>query len=772
MFKRIVYLLVSFTVLNAQSKCPDIKDLKQYNGHYYGITINTMSFDEAKKFAQSKGGYLAIPNSADENNFLKSIVGGRKGAYIGVYDPNYSSNYSYFKGQNKNPQRFVDIKGNKLSYSNWQSTQPDNLVEENDVYDGKQRVSPLGEHWAVVDGNSGKWWDDGNHFSRGKAKHYALIEFDKVPKCFDDLSSNVTGEFTNKKCSTKIWDNKTGNLETGAIFDCQTDSNGNTYCPSALSQCGQEWDYDDGYSLEKVGQVIDYTKKLESNTNKGTTTISKYEYFEDDDWNINRTYETNWYCSGIYRKDGKEEKVSYHSKKCIDNIILIDPRVFCTQNGGEITKYSQKAAGTGIWEIVECKKTMCTKIEYGIKIVQATSCLRASDDPSCNYDYISIKVKNGHPSYLKEYTHIDNPYSWYRRHNKNKPCNTNFCKNVEVLKNINGWKQIGTINEGFGDNIHTIGIFTKTTTYPCEDTNIAKCPQGYEETTGAETSKGECKKTLEYTYYNYLCNNSKNEQGFNYTPQNSGGDYNKTNTDLLEPCNSPIPPKNNCKREKFTCQANKDRPCSYVDNKWQCSPFPCFGGNDVIPEGDVVGANDRNNDGWNEDGMCNGQIYIFNAKDRRCRSWDTFFGLTGGGCCDKNKVVLGLIDCKEGEKILAKQNKAELCTNLGEYCSKKINLGFTKVCVQKSQGYCCFGSKLARVIHEQGRGQLGIEWGSAKSPNCRGFTIDEFQKLDFSKIDLNGTFDMPEVNQKDLTNKINSTVENFKNMLSTGNNKE
>jgi len=457
MLKKIVYLLIlAFTFLNAQSKCPSIKDLKQYNGHYYGITTNTMSFDEAKKFAQSKGGYLAIPNSASENNFLKSIVGGRKGAYIGVYDPNYSSIYSYFKGQKKNPQRFVDIKGNKLSYSNWQSTQPDNLVEEYDVYDGKQRVSPLGEHWVVIDGNSGKWWDDGNHFSRGNAKHYALIEFDKIPDCFEDLSSNVTGEFTNKKCSTQIWDNKTGNLETGAIFDCQTDSNGNTYCPSALAQCGQEWDYDDGYSLEKVGQVIDYVKKIESNTNKGKTTTSIYEYYYDD-WNINDTYEDEWFCSGIYRKDDKEEKVSFSSGKCIDNINTIDPKIFCTQNGGKITKYDQEVRSTSIWGIVECKKTMCTKVEYGIKILQVSSCPRASDDPPCNYDYLSIKVENGHPSYLKEYKHIDNPYSFYR-----KSCNTNFCKNVQVLKNINGWKQIGTINEGFGDDTNSINIITKS----------------------------------------------------------------------------------------------------------------------------------------------------------------------------------------------------------------------------------------------------------------------------------------------------------------------
>ena len=190
-----------------------------------------------------------------------------------------------------------------------------------------------------------------------------------------------------------------------------------------------------------------------------------------------------------------------------------------------------------------------------------------------------------------------------------------------------------------------------------------------------------------------------------------------------------------------------------------------MGGNDVTPEGTIEGTSDKNNNGWSEDGMCNGQIYIFNGKDRRCRSWDMFFGLVGGGCCDKDKVFMGLVGCKENEKMLAKQNKAELCTELGEYCSKKIKLGFAKICVQKSKGHCCFGSKLARFVHEQGRSQLGISWGTAENPQCRGFTPEEFQKLDFSKIDLTGAFDIPEINQTDLTNKINSTVTNFKNML-------
>jgi conjugal transfer mating pair stabilization protein TraN len=77
-----------------------------------------------------------------------------------------------------------------------------------------------------------------------------------------------------------------------------------------------------------------------------------------------------------------------------------------------------------------------------------------------------------------------------------------------------------------------------------------------------------------------------------------------------------------------------------------------------------------------------------------------------------------------------------MCHEVGSYCSSKI-LG---ICVQKARGHCCFNTKLGRIIQEQGRPQLksfnGLGWGTPKKPYCRGFTPEEFQALDFSKMDL------------------------------------
>lgn len=77
-----------------------------------------------------------------------------------------------------------------------------------------------------------------------------------------------------------------------------------------------------------------------------------------------------------------------------------------------------------------------------------------------------------------------------------------------------------------------------------------------------------------------------------------------------------------------------------------------------------------------------------------------------------------------------------MCHEVGTYCSSSV-LG---VCLQKARGHCCFNTKLGRIIQEQGRLQLqsfnANGWGTPQQPFCRGFTPEEFQALDFSKMDL------------------------------------
>ncbi|WP_043810306.1 conjugal transfer protein TraN [Rubrivivax gelatinosus] len=98
-------------------------------------------------------------------------------------------------------------------------------------------------------------------------------------------------------------------------------------------------------------------------------------------------------------------------------------------------------------------------------------------------------------------------------------------------------------------------------------------------------------------------------------------------------------------------------------------------------------------------------------------------------------VITDLMSCEPSEQQLGMHRQAGLSIYVGAYCSKKT----AGACVQESQVYCSYNSKLARILSEQGRKQINRPFapgGDAKKADCSGFTTDEFAALDFSKIDL------------------------------------
>jgi conjugal transfer mating pair stabilization protein TraN len=95
-----------------------------------------------------------------------------------------------------------------------------------------------------------------------------------------------------------------------------------------------------------------------------------------------------------------------------------------------------------------------------------------------------------------------------------------------------------------------------------------------------------------------------------------------------------------------------------------------------------------------------------------------------------------LSGCDQQDMEAGMMRGSGMCHEVGSWCSSK----FLGICLQKSVGNCCFNSKLGRIIQEQGRPQLksfsSNLWGTPQQPYCRGFTPEEFQALDFSKMDL------------------------------------
>lgn len=105
----------------------------------------------------------------------------------------------------------------------------------------------------------------------------------------------------------------------------------------------------------------------------------------------------------------------------------------------------------------------------------------------------------------------------------------------------------------------------------------------------------------------------------------------------------------------------------------------------------------------------------------------------------------------EEEKALPNRLNARLCIYVGEYCSKEVKILGATLCRTKKKTYCCFNSTLARIINSEGNKQLGRGMGNPENATCYGFTIDEFNRLDLSRMDLSEFV-------AEVTKKVNSTA--------------
>ncbi|NCG53656.1 type-F conjugative transfer system mating-pair stabilization protein TraN [Serratia fonticola] len=136
-------------------------------------------------------------------------------------------------------------------------------------------------------------------------------------------------------------------------------------------------------------------------------------------------------------------------------------------------------------------------------------------------------------------------------------------------------------------------------------------------------------------------------------------------------------------------------------------------------------------------------VRAFTGNARFCKKFAVGFS----NCCKDSGwgQDLGLANCSSEEKALGKAKENLLTVSIGEFCSKKV-LG---VCLEKKRSYCQFDSKLAQIVQQQGRSwQLGIGFGGAESPNCRGITVEELQRINFDGLDFSNFYNDLMANQK------------------------
>lgn len=95
-------------------------------------------------------------------------------------------------------------------------------------------------------------------------------------------------------------------------------------------------------------------------------------------------------------------------------------------------------------------------------------------------------------------------------------------------------------------------------------------------------------------------------------------------------------------------------------------------------------------------------------------------------------VATDYLSCTQEEQALQLKRGSESCLYVGSVCTE-FNLGR---CQEKTESYCCYNSRLARLVQEAAHEQLGLSWGDITAADCRGLTAYEFSQLDLSTIDI------------------------------------
>jgi conjugal transfer mating pair stabilization protein TraN len=243
--------------------------------------------------------------------------------------------------------------------------------------------------------------------------------------------------------------------------------------------------------------------------------------------------------------------------------------------------------------------------------------------------------------------------------------------------------------------------------------------------------------------------------------------------------------------------ADKTYACVDVGGVEKCSINTCFDPNSPLPPDSTNNLTDDGQVDPNT-GQCLGQIYIFNGQSQRClrpgqraltadccsmpipediynevsNPYNRFqrtvvdpLNLMSTGTLQLLTDYLGIFQggCDMNEMLLNIAMKDKRTHYVGEWCLVK----WLNWCVQKAQMHCIFNSTLARIINEQGRPQMkrfGADggWGTPEQPDCSGFTFDEFQMLDFSRIDLSEFVDLVQARVvENMQDTIGDTVSDF-----------
>ena len=130
--------------------------------------------------------------------------------------------------------------------------------------------------------------------------------------------------------------------------------------------------------------------------------------------------------------------------------------------------------------------------------------------------------------------------------------------------------------------------------------------------------------------------------------------------------------------------------------------------------------------------------FIFRGKALSC----TKRFVNAGNCCSGSETgwlnsLLGG-ECSQGERDLGSAYRNGRAVRVGSRC-RGFSL-FGSCTGGRAYTSCVFQSRIARIVQQGGRRQLGLNFGGAGQPDCGGFTVRQLQSLDLDAIDFSDFF--------------------------------
>ena len=95
-------------------------------------------------------------------------------------------------------------------------------------------------------------------------------------------------------------------------------------------------------------------------------------------------------------------------------------------------------------------------------------------------------------------------------------------------------------------------------------------------------------------------------------------------------------------------------------------------------------------------------------------------------------IIQIVYSCEQSEYELAAKKQLKVCKDLGSLCESKV----AGLCLVRKESYCCYNSPLARILNEQIKPQLGMDFGTPEVPQCSGIKVADMDKVDWNQVNL------------------------------------